>query len=126
VRYIDSPQALSSADWFELDRVTFQTGSNSLTAGSADQVSNIAAIMDAFPTLRLKIGGYTDNAGDPAANLRLSDARANTVMRELIRIGVASERLTAEGYGELHPVADNNTAEGRARNRRIAFRVTQR
>ena len=97
-----------------------------MTAASAEQVRNVAAILNAYPSVRLKIGGYTDNVGDPAANLRLSDARANTVMRELIGLGIAPDRLTAEGYGELHPVADNATAEGRARNRRIAFRITQR
>lgn len=126
VRYIESTRPLSTADWFELDRITFQTASNALTSASAEQVRNIAAILNAYPTVRLKVGGYTDNVGDPAANLRLSDARANTVMRELISLGIAPDRLIAEGYGELHPVADNATAEGRARNRRIAFRITQR
>ena len=126
IRYIESTRPLSTTDWFELDRLTFQTASNALTTASMVQVLNIAAILNAYPTVRLKIGGYTDNVGDPAANLRLSDARANTVMRELVSLGIAPERLTAEGYGEQHPIADNATAEGRARNRRIAFRVTQR
>ena len=126
IRSIEDIRPLGTADWFELDRITFQTGSNSLTAASAEQVRNIAAILAAYPAVRLKIGGYTDNIGDPAANLRLSDARANTVMRELIDLGIAPERLTAEGYGEQQPVADNATPEGRARNRRIAFRITQR
>ena len=126
IGYIESDKPLGSADWFELDRITFQTGSHTLTAGSAEQIRNVADVLKAFPTVRLKIGGYTDNVGDPAKNLDLSTARANTVMYALVEQGISPSRLTAEGYGDQHPVADNATAEGRARNRRIAFRVLQR
>ena len=76
--------------------------------------------------MRLKIGGYTDNSGDAAANLRLSQARAETVMNELVTMGVARSRIEAEGYGDQHPIADNATQEGRARNRRVALRATAR
>jgi K(+)-stimulated pyrophosphate-energized sodium pump len=74
----------------------------------------------------VKIGGYTDNSGDPAANLRLSQARADSVMNELRTMGVGGDRLEAEGYGDQHPIADNATADGRAKNRRVAVRVTAR
>jgi OmpA-OmpF porin, OOP family len=73
--------------------------------------------------VRLKIGGYTDNSGDATANVRLSQARADAVSHELVGMGVGAARLEAEGYGSQHPVADNATEEGRARNRRVALRA---
>jgi outer membrane protein OmpA-like peptidoglycan-associated protein len=112
--------------WYEFDRVTFETDSATLRAQSREQLSNIAAILKAFPPVRVKMGGYTDNSGDPAANQRLSQARAESVMNELRTMGVDGTRLEAEGYGDQHPVADNGTAEGRAKNRRVALRVTSR
>jgi outer membrane protein OmpA-like peptidoglycan-associated protein len=72
----------------------------------------------------LKPGGYTDNIGDPAANLALSRKRAEYTRAELVKLGVDAKRLEAEGYGDKHPVADNSTEEGRQKNRRIYLRVT--
>jgi outer membrane protein OmpA-like peptidoglycan-associated protein len=83
-------------------------------------------ILKAYPTVHLKIGGYTDNVGDPAANFKLSDERAKSVRNEMIKMGVEPSRLLAEGYGEQYPVASNDTEEGRAQNRRIAVRVTKK
>ena len=93
---------------------------------SREQLANIAAILKAYPSVRVKIGGYTDNSGDASANLALSQSRAQTVMNQLRDLGVASSRLDAEGYGNQHPIADNTTADGRARNRRVALRATQK
>ena len=93
---------------------------------SREQLSNVAAILKAYPAVRIKIGGYTDNSGDAAANQRLSQARAETVMNELRTMGVTPSRLEAEGYGPAHPIADNATPEGRAKNRRVALRLTER
>ena len=111
---------------YEFDRITFQTDAATLRPQSREQLSNIAAILKAYPPVRLKIGGYTDNSGDAAANLRLSQARAETVMTELANMGVARSRLEAEGYGAQHPIADNATQEGRAKNRRVALSATAR
>ena len=74
----------------------------------------------------MKLGGYTDNIGDPAANLRLSQKRAETTMSELVKLGIDAKRLEAEWYGDKHPVADNSTEEGRQKNRRIDVRVTNK
>ena len=73
--------------------------------------------------MAIKLGGYTDNTGDPQANLRLSQQRADAVMADLVKLGVDAGRMKAEGYGQEHPVADNSTEEGRAKNRRIDIRV---
>jgi OmpA-OmpF porin, OOP family len=117
---------LERNQWFEFDRLNFQTGSSNLTADSRAQVQNIADILSSYPAVKIKIGGYTDNVGNAADNQRLSEQRAQRVMTELITLGVNALRLDAEGYGEQHPVADNATSEGRARNRRIAVRIAER
>jgi K(+)-stimulated pyrophosphate-energized sodium pump len=76
--------------------------------------------------VHVKVGGYTDNTGDAQYNLRLSQDRADNVVAELVSLGIASDRLEAQGYGEQYPVADNGSPEGRAKNRRISMRVTQK
>jgi OOP family OmpA-OmpF porin len=112
--------------WFDFDRLLFSTGSANLQPQSLEQLNNIAAILKAYPATHLTIGGYTDNTGDAASNLQLSQDRANNVMAELVKLGVASDRLVAKGYGEEHPVGDNSTEAGRAQNRRISMLVTQK
>jgi len=123
----DAKAAVSKDTWYDFDRITFATGSASLDINkSQEQLSNIAQIMKAYPNMNIKIGGYTDNTGNEAANLKLSEARANTVKNAIANLGVAANRIETEGYGIAHPVATNDTAEGRAKNRRIAVRVTKK
>jgi outer membrane protein OmpA-like peptidoglycan-associated protein len=121
--YIQNPSTGSSETWFEFDRLTFVTDSAMLRPESHEQLSNMAAILKAYPKVRVRIGGYTDNSGDPAANMRLSQARANAVAGRLRALGVDGSRLEAEGYGDQHPIASNATEDGRMRNRRVAIRV---
>jgi outer membrane protein OmpA-like peptidoglycan-associated protein len=110
--------------WFRFDRLSFDSKSATLRPESTEQLANIAQIFKAYPALHITIGGFTDNTGDAAANLQLSQARANSVMRELIKMGLGADRVEAEGYGETAPVADNFTEAGRLRNRRVALRIT--
>ena len=120
-------QALDAAGlvvWFDFDRLLFDTNSATLQPASNEQLTNIAEILKAYPNVKIKIGGYTDNTGDPSNNQKLSQDRANNVMAALEQMGVASDRLEAQGYGADHPVADNSTEEGRQKNRRISMRVT--
>jgi OmpA-OmpF porin, OOP family len=124
--FVETNAPVERETWYEFDRITFETDSATLRPQSREQLANVAAILKAYPAVRLKIGGYTDNSGDATANLRLSQARAESVMNGLRDMGVTTSRLEAEGYGNQHPVADNATAEGRARNRRVALRVTER
>lgn len=112
--------------WFDFDRLRFATNSATLEPQSQEQLRNIAAILKAYPNVKAKVGGYTDNTGDPAANRRLSEQRAANVRQSLVTLGISGGRLTSEGYGDQHPVADNSTEAGRAQNRRIAMRVTQK
>ena len=112
--------------WFSFDRLTFETGQATLKPESQEQLKNIAEILKAYPNVTIKLGGYTDNTGDPQANLRLSQQRADAVIADLVTLGVDTGRMKAEGYGQEHPVADNSTVEGRAKNRRIDIRVVSK
>lgn len=122
----DKSKPVDRETWFSFDRLDFETGSATLKPTSAEQLKNIAEIMKAYPKVALKIGGYTDNVGNADANLKLSRMRAENTMQELVKLGVDAKRLEAQGYGEKHPVADNATEEGRAKNRRIDLRVTRK
>ena len=122
----DKNKPIDKTTWFSFDRLDFETGSATLKPSSAEQLKNIAEIMKAYPKVKMKIGGYTDNVGNADANLKLSQKRAENTMQEIVKLGVDAKRLEAEGYGEKHPVADNSTEEGRAKNRRIDLRVTSK
>ena len=127
VKYLDEGTvAVSDANWFDFDRLLFDTGQATLQPQSQEQLNNVAAILKAYPKVRARLGGYTDDTGDAASNLVLSEARANTVMRELIRLGADPARLQARGYGEEHPAADNATEEGRQKNLRISLVILQK
>jgi OmpA-OmpF porin, OOP family len=122
----DPSKNVDEVTWFDFDRLLFNTDSAQLRPESQEQLRNIAAILTAYPDVHIKVGGYTDNTGDPQSNLKLSQDRADGVVAELISFGIVPERLESQGYGDQHPVADNSTDEGRARNRRISMRVTRK
>jgi outer membrane protein OmpA-like peptidoglycan-associated protein len=103
-----------------------ETGKSTLKKESDEQINNIVEIMKAYPAMQLKIGGYTDNTGDAKVNLKLSEERATTVMNAIVKKGIDLARLKAEGYGQEHPVATNDTEEGRQENRRIDVRITKK
>ena len=125
--FIEDPRQVGGSNaWFDFDRLLFQTGSPILKPESRDQLHNISEILKAYPNVHVKVGGYTDNEGNPAANLQLSQDRANSVRQELIGMGISPSRITAEGYGQDHPVASNSTEAGRAQNRRVALQVTSK
>ena len=115
--------AIDNKLWFDFDRLSFVTASSELTPESKAQVSSAIAILKAYPAVSVKIGGYTDNQGNPDANLKLSDQRANRVMDEMVAGGVTADRIEAKGYGDQHPVGDNETPEGRAKNRRTSLSI---
>jgi outer membrane protein OmpA-like peptidoglycan-associated protein len=127
VGFIEDPsRTVEPPTWFDFDRLLFATGSATLEPLSNEQLINVADIMKAYPKVSIRIGGYTDNTGDPVANQKLSADRANNVMAELAKMGVEPSRMDARGYGDDHPVASNDTPEGRARNRRISLRVVDK
>ncbi len=110
--------------WYTIENLYFETGSSDLRAGSEVQLNSLAEILNAYPDLKIKLGGYTDNTGNEESNLKLSNLRAQTAKLKLLELGISSDRVEAEGYGSQHPVcAANDTDECKAKNRRIDVRV---
>jgi OmpA-OmpF porin, OOP family len=108
-----------------LKGVTFLPGSATLTADAKTVLDNAALSLSGDKSLKVELGGYTDSQGKDAANLALSQKRAESARKYLIGKGIEAERLTAKGYGEASPIADNNTVEGRAENRRVELKVVK-
>ena len=102
-----------------MDGILFAAANKTLKSSSQEQLKNLAKILKAYPTAKIVINSYTDNLGEKAHNLRLSRERANHVLRELARIGVDKSRMTAQGFGDDHPVASNDSEEGRMQNRAV-------
>lgn len=109
-----------------LSNVFFAFGTSTLLEESRVDLDKVLDIMQKNPSLKVELAGHTDNIGKPADNQRLSEQRAKAVFDFLVGKGVASERLSYKGYGDTRPVADNNTEEGRAQNRRTTFTVVER
>lgn len=108
----------------ELPNVQFYTNSAKLLPYSISSVQQLADYLNAHRQVHAVIEGHTDNVGDPAINLKLSQDRAETVRQLLLSFGVEPGRVEARGYGKNHPRADNTTVEGRALNRRVEVRLT--
>lgn len=113
--------------WYDLDNVNFEMGSaDKLTAGSQMQLQNLAAILKAYPTAKIKIGGYTDKTGDEPGNMKLSQSRAEYISKVLGNMGVQSQIVSAEGYGsKFAKVPAEATDAQRASDRRMAVRFTK-
>ena len=127
VSYIEDPAwPADKTTWFDFDRLLFKTGSAELDLEkSKEQLANVTEILKAYPKVKLKVGGYTDNTGAAAANKKLSAERARSVVAALVKSGIAANRLVPEGYGSEHPVcAANDTEACKAKNRRISVRAT--
>jgi outer membrane protein OmpA-like peptidoglycan-associated protein len=112
--------------WISFDRVYFAPSSATLTPESQLQLRNVAAILKNFPRTKVRIGGYTDNSGSFASNMKMSEERANAAMAVLVDLGIDATRITMKGYGQKIPIASNDTEDGRALNRRISLRVTSK
>ncbi len=105
------------------EQIQFGSGSAQIDQASYTLVQSLADAFKGCPETRVEIDGHTDTDGDAEMNLQLSRDRANAVRKLLIKDGVAAERLESNGFGQTRPVASNETAEGKARNRRIDFRI---
>lgn len=104
--------------------VTFEANSATLTAEGRATLEGVAATLREQEDLQIEIAGHTDSVGSEAFNTLLSQQRADAVRAFLITKGVGAGRLTAVGYGELEPIASNDTEEGRQANRRVEFRIS--
>jgi outer membrane protein OmpA-like peptidoglycan-associated protein len=106
-------------DGFVALYVNFDTGKATITPDSAKILDDAAAALKSAADLRVEVAGHTDNVGAPEANQKLSQERAQAVMAALAERGIKADRMTAKGYGQTAPIADNRTEEGRAKNRRV-------
>ncbi len=103
--------------------IFFESGKGVIKAESFTNLDKLASIMNSYEEANVMIEGHTDSQGADAANMTLSQKRADAVKRYLASKGVTESRMTAIGYGETKPVADNGSAEGRALNRRVDFKL---
>lgn len=110
-------------DVLKNQQITFAPSSANIEAAALGTIDRIAQIMEDCSDVKMEIGGYTDSQGRETMNLTLSQARAEAVLDALLSRDVLTSNLTAKGYGEENPIADNETEEGRQANRRIEFRL---
>lgn len=105
------------------DGVTFDTASYSLKPAFRNTLDQVAASMIQYPNSLIDVYGFTDSTGSEAFNMRLSQQRASAVANYLSARGVSSARIRSQGFGETQFVASNETADGRARNRRVEIKI---
>ncbi|WP_304504117.1 OmpA family protein [Corallococcus sp. EGB] len=113
----------SAEQGFVLEGVDFKTGSSQLTPKSQRMVGELGNVMQEKADTRVRITGYTDSTGNADANRQLSQSRAESVRRALVRRGIPQDRIEVSGEGDANPIASNDTAQGRVQNRRIEVQV---
>lgn len=101
--------------------ITFDVGKATIKPESMGEINRIVQLMNENPTLKFSVEGHTDSTGNAASNQTLSEQRSQAIVAKLVELGIAQDRLTAVGKGQNSPIADNNTDEGRAKNRRVEF-----
>ncbi len=109
---------LAANEAVAINNLLFETGSDVIMPSSLPELKRIAMFIATYG-YKVRLAGHTDNVGQPEANKTLSQARAEAVKRQLVEYGCAAESIKAFGYGDLKPVASNETEEGRAQNRRV-------
>ncbi len=99
--------------------INFETSKAEINPESQGIIEQVAQMMNLDKSLKISVEGHTDNAGNPKTNQKLSESRANAVMQGIIAKGIDKGRLAAKGWGAVKPLADNNTEDSKARNRRV-------
>jgi OmpA-OmpF porin, OOP family len=106
--------------------ILFNTGKSTFKAGVTEKLDAMVDVMNTNPNANFVIEGHTDSTGSANVNSRISKARAMAVRDYLVKKGIATTRLDAQGFGEGQPIASNDTAEGREQNRRVVVKVTNK
>ena len=105
------------------DNITFATGSSQVKPEFMSALDSVAQSLQQYPDTHIQVAGFTDNVGSPSSNQRLSEDRAFRVRDYLSTRGVAVQRMSVIGYGASRPIASNDTATGRAQNRRVEITI---
>jgi outer membrane protein OmpA-like peptidoglycan-associated protein len=106
------------------NKLFFENNSDKLKVASLVQLDILATILTRYESANLEIQGHTDNVGDDAKNMTLSQNRTETVKAYLVKKGISENRITATGFGETKPIADNRTPLGKAKNRRVELKAS--
>ena len=123
--FLASPTDTAAPKSFIFENLNFEFGSAKLTPESVSTLNDLVEILKAYPSVQVKLEGYTDNVGDATDNKKLSLARAEATKEIIVTSGIDTQRITTAGFGEERPIASNDTEEGRAQNRRLEL-VVQR
>ncbi len=111
---------------FNASNVQFASGTSTLTSKSKTELNKLVPIMNTqYPDIKVSIEGHTDNTGKAESNQKLSENRAASVKKYLVSKGISADRLTTSGFGADRPIEDNKTAAGKAKNRRVEFKLSQ-
>jgi outer membrane protein OmpA-like peptidoglycan-associated protein len=108
-----------------LNNILFETGKSVLTASSFAELDRLLGLLQDNPLMKIEISGHTDNTGSLALNLKLSGERAKAVTDYLVAKGIETTRLDYKGFGPQQPISENTTAAGRAKNRRVEFKILE-
>jgi outer membrane protein OmpA-like peptidoglycan-associated protein len=126
VNYLnDTTTPMTDMTLFYFNRLLFDPGNAALQPASQVQLTNIGAILRAYPHVRIHISGYPDNGGDPGSNLLLCEERVVIITAALVKLGMDPARIVGQGYSVESPFTDDSTADGR-QNGRIWLRVVQK
>ena len=101
--------------------IKFDVNKATIKPESMGTINYVVKMMTDHPELKFSVEGHTDSDGETAANQKLSEARSKSVLEAMVKLGISADRLTSKGHGESKPMAGNDTAEGKAQNRRVEF-----
>ena len=121
--FLANPTDTAAPKSFVFENLNFEFGSAKLTPESVPTLNDLVDILKAYPSVQVKLEGFTDNVGDAADNKKLSLARAETTKEIMVASGIGAQRITTAGYGDEKPIASNDSEEGKAKNRRLELVV---
>jgi outer membrane protein OmpA-like peptidoglycan-associated protein len=121
--FLANPTDTAAPRSFVFENLNFEFGSAKLTPESVPTLNDLVDILKAYPSVHVKLEGYTDNVGDAADNKKLSLARAEATKEIMVASGIGAQRITTTGYGDERPIASNDSEEGKAKNRRLELVV---
>jgi outer membrane protein OmpA-like peptidoglycan-associated protein len=125
IEVVERETELFDTGLIRLENVNFETGKADILPEGYPTLDAVGAVLAKWPQLKIEIGGHTDSRGRPASNMKLSQARADSVLAYVMRKypALQASQFTVKGYGQTKPIAPNNSDLGRAKNRRVEFVV---